>query len=108
MQCTMKASSSEGKARSREDEMRRCRPGFLLVGFDAEASIPRTGCNCFLSAFVNLLRTLPKEVSRSTATKVESGISDAHRRCLVSERRVKKHRTLVEKVQIEFDSTEGS
>ena len=84
-------------------------------------SVPRTGC--FLSVFVHLLRTLPKEVSRSTATKVESGISDANRRSLVSERRVKKDRTLValaserrvkkdrmlvEKVQIEFVSTEGS
>ena len=88
--------------------MRRCRPGFLLVRFDAEASIPRTGCNCFLSAFVHLLQTLSKEVSRSTATKVESGISDALRRSLVSERRVKKHRTLVEKIQVEFVSTEGS
>ena len=37
---------------------------------------------------MHLLRTLPKEVSRSTATKVESGISDANRRSLVSERRV--------------------
>ena len=56
-------------------------------------SIPRTGC--FLCVFVHLLRTLPKEVIRSTATKVESGISDANRRSLVSERRVKKDRMLV-------------
>ena len=51
----------------------------------------------FLSAFVHLLQTLPKEVSRSTATQVESGISDPNRRSLVSERRVKKDRMLVEK-----------
>ena len=56
-------------------------------------SIPRTGC--FLCVFVHLLRTLPNEVSRSTATKVESGISNANPRSLVSERRVKKDRTLV-------------
>ena len=48
---------------------------------------------------MHLLRTLlnSKEVSRSTATKVESGISDANRRSLVRERRVKKDRMLVEK-----------
>ena len=65
------------------------------------------------------LRTLPKEVSRSTATKVGREISDANRRslvserqimkdrtlvALVSERRVKKDRTLVKKIQIEFVS----
>ena len=46
---------------------------------------------------MHLLRTLPKEVSRSTATKVESGISDASRRSLVRERTAKKDRMLVEK-----------
>ena len=46
----------------------------------------------------------PKEVSRSTATKVESGISDPNRRSLVRERRAKKDRMLVEKIQIEFVS----
>ena len=46
---------------------------------------------------MHLFRTLSKEVSRSTATKVESGISDANRRSLVCERRVKKDKTLVEK-----------
>ena len=65
--------------------------------------IPRIGCQV-LSAFEHLLRTLPKEVSRSMATKVESGISDANRRSLVCERRVKKDRTLVEKIQIKLVS----
>ena len=48
---------------------------------------------------MHFLQTLPKEVSQSTATKVESGISDANRRFLVCEilRRVKKDRTLVKK-----------
>ena len=46
---------------------------------------------------MHLLRTLPKEVSRSTATKVESGVADPNRRSLVRERRVKKDRMLVEK-----------
>ena len=59
---------------------------------------------CFVSAFVHLLRTLPKEVGRSTATKVESGILDPNRRSLVRERRVKKDRMLVGKIQIEFVS----
>ena len=54
-----------------------------LVRFEPEDSIPRIGC--FLIAFVHLLRTLPKEVSRSTATKVESGILDANRGFLVCE-----------------------
>ena len=54
---------------------------------------------------MHLLRTLPKEVSRSTATKVENGISEANRRSPVRERRVKKDRMLVEKIQIEFVST---
>ena len=54
-----------------------------LVRFDPEDPIPRIGC--FLSAFVHFLQTLPKEVSQSTATKVESGISDANRRFLVCE-----------------------
>ena len=54
-----------------------------LVRLDPENSIPRIGC--FLSAFVHLLQTLPKEVSRSTATKVESGISAANHQFLVCE-----------------------
>ena len=54
-----------------------------LVRFYPEDSIPLIGC--FLSAFVHLLQTLSKKVSRSTATEVESGISDANRRFLVCE-----------------------
>ena len=92
-QCTV---THAVKARPRREKTKwRCRQGFLLVRFETEDSIPRTGC--FLSAFLHLLRTLSKEVSRSTATKVESGISDANRRFLVCERRVKKDKTLVEK-----------
>ena len=72
-------------------------------GHKAKRSEARS-IGCFLSAFVHLLRTLPKEVSRSTATNVESGISDPNRRSLVRERRVKKDRMLVEKIQIEFVS----
>ena len=76
------------KARpGREKTKWRGRPGFSLapslVRFDPEDSIPRIGC--FLSAFVHFLQTLPKEVSQSTATNVESGISDANRRFLVCE-----------------------
>ena len=81
-QCTV-TQQFEGKARSREDE-NVGRPGFELVRFDAEDSIPPIGC--FLGAFVHFLRTIPKEVSRSTATKVESGISDPNRGSLVRER----------------------
>ena len=93
------------KARpGREKTKRWCRPGLSLFRFDAEDSIRRIGC--FPGAFVHLLRTLPKEVSQSTTTEVESGIniSDANRRSLVHERRVKKYRMLVEKIQIEFVS----
>ena len=49
----------------------------------------------------------PNTTERSQSingTKVESGISDAKRRSLVRERRVKKDRMLVEKIQIEFVS----
>ena len=75
-----------------------------LVRFDPEDSIPRIGC--FLSAFVHLLQTLPKEVSRSTATKVESGISDANRRFLVCEslETGKEGQNACQKIQIEFVS----
>ena len=66
------------KARpSREKTKWRCRPGFSQA-----RPFP---IGCFVSAFVHLLRTLPKEVRRSTATKVESGISGANRRLLVCE-----------------------
>ena len=75
-----------------------------LVRFDPEDSIPRI--DCFLSAFVHRLQTLPKEVSRSTATKVESGISNASRRFLVCERleTVKEGLNACQKTQIEFVS----
>ena len=75
-----------------------------LVRFDPEDSIPRI--DCFLSAFVHLLQTLPKEVSRSTATKVESGISNANRRFLVCEslETVKEGLNACQKIQIEFVS----
>ena len=65
------------------------------VHFDVEDSIPRIGC--FLSAFEHLFRTLPKELSQSTATEIESWSLDANRRSLVCEWRVKKDRTLVKK-----------
>ena len=75
-----------------------------LVRFDPEDSIPRIGC--FLSAFVHLLQTLPKEVSQSTATKVESGISGANRRVLVCEslETGKEGQNACQKIQIEFVS----
>ena len=73
-----------------------------LVHFDVEDSIPRIGC--FLSAFEHLFRTLPKELSQSTATEIESWSLDANRRSLVCERRVKKDRTLVKKILIELVS----
>ena len=73
-----------------------------LVHFDVEDSIPRIGC--FLSAFEHLFRTLPKELSQSTATEIESWSLDANRRSLVCERRVKKDRTLFKKILIELVS----
>ena len=95
------------KARpGREKTNWRCQPRFShclkLVRFDPEDSIPRIGC--FLSAFVHLVRTLPKEVSRSTATKVESKISDAHCRFLVCEsfETGKEGRNVYQKIQIEI------
>ena len=75
-------------------------PKVLTRPFDADDSIPPPPpppIGCFLGAFMHLLRTLPKEVSRSTANKVESGISHANRRSLVRERRVKKESMLVKK-----------
>ena len=82
-----------------------------LVRFDPEDSIPRIGC--FLSAFVHLLQTLPKEVSQSTATnggrlspksKAEFRTPIVDFLCVKVLRRVKKNRTLVKKIQIEFVS----
>ena len=97
------------KARpGREKTKWRSRSEFFLARpyarFDPEDSIPRIGC--FLSAFVHLLQTLPKEVSRSTATKVESGISDANRRFLVCEslETGKEGQNACQKIQIEFVS----
>ena len=75
-----------------------------LVRFGSEDSIPLIGC--FVSAFVHPLQTLPKEVSRSKATKVESGISDANRRFLVCEslETCKEGQNACPKIQIEFVS----
>ena len=89
----------------REKTKWRCSPGFSLARrFDPEDSIPRIGC--FLSAFVHLLQRLPKEVSRSTATKVESGNSDANRGFLVCEslETGKEGQNACQKAQIEFVS----
>ena len=69
----------------------------MLVRFD-EDSIPRIGC--FLSALVHLLA----KVSRSTATKVESGISDANCRFLETG---KEGQNACQKNQIEFVSKCG-
>ena len=86
---------SEGKARSREDEMavppRVLTRPFRCWGFDSSHWF-------FLSAFVSLIRTLPKKVSVSTATKNRKRnfglpVDDL----LVRERRVKKDITRVEK-----------
>ena len=93
-QCTVRR--SEGKARSREDGMvvspRVLTRTFRCWGFDRDFSHW-----LFSQCFHAPSPSTAEEVSRSTAIKVESGISDANHRSLVSALRVNSEQTLAEK-----------
>ena len=84
------------KPRPRREKTKwRCSSGFQLVRFETEDSISALVVFSVLSCTFS--EHCRKKISRSTATEVESGISDANRRFLVCERRVKKDKTFVEK-----------